>query len=62
MLKPQKKMSKKELKEDKFVKTMMETRVYIEENSKSVTLFAAAILAVIVISLIYNHFHTQTKH
>ncbi len=60
MLKPQKKMSKKELKEDKFVKTMMETRAYIEENSKNVTIISAVILVVIVSALVYNYFHTQT--
>lgn len=60
MLKPQKKISKKELKEDKFVKTMMETRAYIEENSKNVTIITAVILIVIVSALIYNYYHAQT--
>ena len=60
MLKPQKKISKKELKEDKFVKTMMETRAYIEENSRTVTLITAAVLAVIISVMLYNYFHAET--
>ena len=60
MLKPQKKISKKELKEDKFVKTMMETRAYVEENSKTVTLITSAVIAVIIIGMLYNYFHAQT--
>lgn len=59
MLKPQKKLRKKELKEDKFVQMMMNTRVYLEENSKKVTIISFVVLAIVVAALVLNYMHRE---
>lgn len=50
MLKPYKKMSKRELKQDKFVTYTLKTKEYIENNARMIMWGAVLILAVIVIS------------
>jgi len=60
MLKPQKKMSKKELKEDKFVYIMMQVRAYVDENTKLVTILSGALLVLVIAFLIFNYNHSQT--
>ena len=60
MLKPQRKLSKKEIKEDKFVKKMMDTRVYIEENSKKLSIIGAVVFALVIAVMAYNYMHSET--
>lgn len=57
MLKPKKKISKKELKEDKFVKLSLQAKTFLDENSKQVSYVITGILGVIVIiiALVYAH-------
>ena len=60
MLKPQKKkITKKDLKEDKFVETALKTKTYLEENSKQVTIAVIAILAFVVLIMVYKNYHEQ---
>jgi len=49
MLKPKKKITKKELKEDKFVKYTLQAKTYLDENSKQVFYMVAGILGVALI-------------
>ena len=60
MLKPQKKITKKEIKEDKFVKFALETKAYLEENSKQVSIVLGAILIIVIGYLFYSYQHGQT--
>lgn len=53
MLKPKKSISKKDLKEDKFVKTTLQVKTYLDENSKQVTTVTGAILAAIALIIIF---------
>jgi len=50
MLKPYKRISKRELKQDKFVTYTLRTKEYIENNARMIMWGAVLILAVIVIS------------
>ncbi len=61
MLKPQKKLTKKELKEDKFVKTAMETRAFIEDNIKQVSIVTGIVFGLFILIMIYSYVHSQTK-
>ena len=57
MLKPQKKkITKKNLKEDKFVETALKAKTYLEENQKQVTIVVAAILAFVVLIMVYRNY------
>ncbi len=60
MLKPQKKLTKKELKEDKFVKTAMETRAFIEDNIKQVSIVTGVVFGLFILIMIYSYVHSQT--
>jgi len=57
MLKPKKKITKKELKEDKFVKFTLQAKTYLDENSKQVFYMVAGIfgVALIIIAFAYTH-------
>lgn len=57
MLKPKKKISKKELKEDKFVKFTLQAKTYLDENSKQVFYMVSGILAVILLIIIFVYVH-----
>lgn len=59
MLKARKKFTKKEIKEDKFVKAVMETKAYLDENSKKVLTITAAVFAVVLITMFYFYMHSQ---
>ncbi|MBD3226085.1 MAG: tetratricopeptide repeat protein [Caldithrix sp.] len=59
MLKPQKKFSKKELKEDKFITSAMQAKAYIEDNYRQVTTTVLVILAVVVAIMGYRYYHNQ---
>ena len=53
MLKPKKKITKKELKEDKFVKYTLQAKTYLDENSKQVFIVVASVLTVIVLIILF---------
>ena len=58
MLKPQKKVSRKEIKEDKLVKTYFEAREWVEENQKIVAYIVAAPL---ILALLWFWWHSKTN-
>ncbi len=60
MLKPQRKMKKKEIKEDKFVKFTLETKSYIEENSKQVIMLSGGVFGIIILIMLYVYIHNGT--
>jgi TolA-binding protein len=60
MLKPQRKMKKKEIKEDKFVKFTLEAKSYVEENAKQVMTIAGGIIALILMIMFYVYVHNGT--
>jgi len=57
MLKPKKKITKKELKEDKFVKFTLQAKTYLDENSKQVIYMVAGIFALVLLIIIYVYTH-----
>lgn len=61
MLKAQKKLTKKEIKEDKFVEAAMQARAYVEDNYKQVSLITAAVFIAFLLIMGYNYVHTQTS-
>jgi len=61
MLKPQKKITKKELKEDKFVQTAMNARAYVEDNYKQVTILTAVVFGLFLLIMGYNYVNEQTS-
>jgi TolA-binding protein len=54
MLKPQKNISRREIKEDKLITTYFESRKWIEENKKTLGYVAFGIAALIVIAFIWT--------
>ena len=60
MLKPQRKMKKKEIKEDKFVKFSLEAKSYVEENSKIVTALTGGVFGIILLIILYVYLHNNT--
>jgi TolA-binding protein len=58
MLKPKKKITRQELKEDKLVKTTLQVKNYLEENSKQVT-YAVLIIFVFVLVIIWYRYDSQ---
>ncbi len=60
MLKPQKKLTKKELKEDKFVETAMNARAYIEGNIKQVSIVTGIVFGAFLLIMVYNYVHSAT--
>jgi tetratricopeptide (TPR) repeat protein len=61
MLKPKKKVTKKELKEDRFVKVTLQTKTYLEENYKQVVIAVVGIFALVILFILYRYVTTQTK-
>jgi len=61
MLKPKKKMTKHNLKEDKFVKTTLQMKTYLDENSSKVMSAVFGIVIIIVIVIIIRHTSQQTR-
>lgn len=53
MLKPQKKVSKKEIKEDKLVTSYFEVQKWVEENTRTISYIAVGIVAVVAIIFIW---------
>ncbi len=54
MLKAKKKLTKKELKEDKFVLTVFRAKEFLQEHSKQITYGVLAVVAVVLIVSFYN--------
>ena len=61
MLKAQKKLTKKEIKEDKFVEATMQARAYVEDNYKQVSIITASVFILFLMIMGYNYVHTQTS-
>jgi len=59
MLKPQKKTSPHKIKEDKFVETMLEAKVYLEENYKHVFTIVTVVFVVILAIMGYVYIQEQ---
>ena len=57
MLKPKKKITKKELKEDKFVKFTLQAKTYLDENSKQVFYMVSGILVVVLLVIVFVYAH-----
>lgn len=60
MLKPKKRITKQDLKEDKLVKTTLQVKTYIDENYRQVVTVVLAVFAVIVIFIVYGQLKSQT--
>lgn len=58
MLKSRKRLTKKDIKEDKFVKFTLQAKSYIDENYQTLMRAALIVGAIIVIGVFY-HFNTQ---
>lgn len=58
MLKPKKKITKQELKEDKFVKFTLQAKTYIDENYQKIMRIALGVGAVIII-LVFYYYNSQ---
>lgn len=61
MLKPRKKMTRKEIKQDRFVETAMMTRAYVEENYKTVFSITGVIFGVILLIIVWTFLHSRSK-
>jgi len=61
MLKAQKKLTKKEIKEDKFVEATMQARAYVEDNYKQVSIITATVFIIFLLIMGYNYVNTQTS-
>lgn len=60
MLKPKKRITKQDLKEDKFVKTTLQVKSYIDENYRQVVTVVLGIFAVIVIFIVYGQLKKES--
>ena len=60
MLKPKKRITKHELKEDKFVKTTLQVKTYIDENYRQVVTVVLAVFAIIVLFIVYGQLKSDT--
>ncbi len=61
MLKARKRLTKREIKEDKFVTAYFKTQDYFKQNSKPISYGFFAIVAVIVVSLIFTSQQKQKE-
>ena len=61
MLKPKKKITKQELKEDKFVKLALQTKAYIDMNYQKLLRIGLTIVAVILIIIFFYYNSQQTE-
>ena len=57
MLKPKKKITKQDLKEDKFVKFTLQAKTYLDENSKQVFYMVSGILVVTLLIIVFVYAH-----
>jgi tetratricopeptide (TPR) repeat protein len=61
MLKPKKRVTKQDLKEDKFVTTTLQVKSYLDENYRQVVTVVLAIFALIVIVIVYGQLKGQAS-
>jgi tetratricopeptide (TPR) repeat protein len=61
MLKPKKRVGRQNLKEDKFVKFIMDSKSYFDENSTKVLTYAGTVIAVILIFFILNYVNSDKR-
>ena len=61
MLKPKKKITKQDLKEDKFVKFTLQAKTYVDENYQKIMRAGLAIGAVIIILVFYYYNSQETN-
>ncbi len=59
MLNPRKKMTKKEIKEDKFVEVALSAKAYVEENYKRVSIIVVSVFGIILLLMVWNYMHKQ---
>ena len=55
MLNPRKKITKKEIKEDKFVEVALNAKAYVEDNYKRVSIIVASVFGIILLIMVWNH-------
>jgi len=61
MLKPKKKITKQDLKEDKFVKFTLQAKTYVDENYQKIMRVGLVIGAVIIILIFYYYNAQETN-
>lgn len=59
MLNPRKKMTKKEIKEDKFVEVALSAKAYVEDNYKQVSIIVVSIFGIILLFMIWNYIQNE---
>jgi len=52
-------MTKKEVKEDKFVEVALSAKAYIEDNYKQVSIIVASVFGLILLLMLWNYVHKQ---
>jgi tetratricopeptide (TPR) repeat protein len=60
MLKPKRKITKQELKQDKLVKTTLQVKTYFEENYKQVSYVVMGVFIVFAIIILYRYFSQKS--
>jgi tetratricopeptide (TPR) repeat protein len=61
MLKPKKRIKKQDLKEDKFVKTTLQVKSYVDENYRQVVLVVGSVFAILIVFIIYGYISGQKR-
>jgi tetratricopeptide (TPR) repeat protein len=61
MLKPQKKISRREIKEDKLITAYFEARGWMERNTKILSYIAVALVGVVVIGFLWNKNRSESN-
>jgi tetratricopeptide (TPR) repeat protein len=61
MLKPKKKVGKPNLKEDKFIKFIMDSKSYLDENYSKILAYAGIVAAVIIIFLLLKYINAEKR-
>jgi tetratricopeptide (TPR) repeat protein len=61
MLKPKKKITKQDLKEDKFVKFTLQTKSYVDENYQKIMRIALGVGAIIILLVFYYYNSQETN-
>ena len=61
MLKPKRNVKRQNLKEDKFVKTTLQMKTYLDENYRQVVLTVVGVFAVVVILISYRFYSGQSE-
>jgi len=61
MLKPKKRLTKQELKEDKFVKTTLQVKSYVDQNYKQVMTVVLSVFALIVVLIVYGQLSGESS-